>query len=381
MAAEQNLITKGRLAEIKTAEAVLSENLFAHANASLSKAHGVLFYNLPHPTLDANGNDISVYYDSHGDIVGNNLMRITHSNVNYYVPIQTTTLAGKDPYTGITPDLTTIANLGAITPGGTAWVTDFTQQDQEDLIFTNDSVLLPHTLLSHWETHTGGVYQVLPMVITDSAGHRVSNYVARIIVDGVELYVPCDLRSRGPIQPIRVAFPAICTLPGTNANYCAMGRDDNQSGYFFVNTPTGGDLPWTFVWQVNSYYPPSYPYWANPLLGSGTWADLIGTSGNMGPAQPVENPVFASYSIRTSDNRLTVTSFSGNNSLQAVCTVRGKWTNAAGSVYTNMCIFASNDEDGSWIFSDPDLNQTAFHANIVADPTWVDGYYTPPGPP
>lgn len=380
MAAEQNLITKGRLQEIKTAETILSENLYAHANASLSKAHGLIYYNLPHPTYDANNNDLSVYYDSHGDIVGNQLMRLTYNGVNYFVPLNSTTLAGKDPTTGVTPEITTLTGLGLAIPGGTAWVTDFTQQDQADLIFTNDSVLLPHTLRSHWETHTGGIYQVIPQVINDSAGHRVSNYVARILVDGVELWLPCDTRSNGPIQPVRVQFPAINCQQGGNANYCAMGNDGTQFGYMWYNNYTGGEAPATFTWQYNTYWPPSYPWWSDPLLGSGDWIDI-----NMTPnvqTLMASNPSPAPcYSTVTLPNKLTLQSFGGNDSRIIIATIRGKWTNVVGTVYTNWCLYAANDEDGSWIFSDPDFNQTATHVNILNDPIWVDGYYTPPGPP
>ena len=380
MSAEQNLITKGSLSEIKSAETILSENLYAHANASLSKAHGMIFYNLPHPTYDTDGNDISIYYDSHGDIVGNNLMRLTYNGINYYVPIQTSTLAGKDPNTGITPDITTLTGLGAAVPGGTAWVTDFTQAEQADLIFTNDNVLLPHALLSHWEAHTGGIYQVLPLVVTDSAGHRVSNYIARILVDGTELYVPCDLRSRGPAQPVRVAFPAITTLQGTNANYCAMGRDDSQTGLFWYNAAAGGDLPATFSWEYNTYGPAVYPWWSDPLLGSGTWKPISSTTG-VYQAMP-DNPIAANSFISSStSNLLTILTSAPSNSQTHICTIRGKWTNASGTVYTNWCIFVANDTDGSWIFSDPSMNQQATHVPIAADPTWVDGYYTPPGAP
>lgn len=377
MAAEQNLITKGSLEEIRTAETILSDNLSAHANASLSKAHGIIFYNLPHPTYDANGNDLSVYCDSHGDVVGTQLMRLTYNRINYYVPIQSSTLPGKDPGTGITPDVTVAANLGLAIPGGTAWVTDFTQAEQEDLLFTNDTVLLPHTQLSHWETHTGGIYQIAPQIVTDSAGHRVSNYIARFLVDGSELWLPCDIRSNGPIQPVRVAFPAITTLQGSNANYCAMGRDGGQYGYFWYNPIVGGELPATFTWQYNSYLPPSYPWWSNPLVGSGTWYDI-----NMSPGtyQLLNNPVTA-YSTVTGPNKLTIQTNTGSDNQVAIATIRGKWTNAVGTVYTNWCIFVANDQDGSWIFSDPDFNQSATYVNITNDPTWVDGYYTPPGPP
>jgi len=374
MAAEQNLVTKGRLEEIKSAEALLSENLNAHANASLSKAHGFILYNLPHPTLDANGNDLSVYSDSHGDVCGTSLLRLTYNGVNYYVPLQSSGLPGKNPNTGITPNY---SNSGVAAPSSTAWITDFTQQDMQDLLFTNDSVLLPHANLAHWETHTGGVYQIIPQIINDSAGHRVSNYIARILVDGVELWLPCDTRTNGPLKPVTVAFPAINTLQGSNANYCAMGNDNDQFGYFWYNNPTGGILPATFQWQFNTYQPQKIgnSFWSDPLTGSGMWNTVTpGVFMTM-----TGNPVGAVST--TTGNKLTVQVGTGSDSQIVCATIRGKWTNAVGSVYTNWCLFIANDQDGSWIFSDPDFNQTATHVPITNDPTWVDGYYTPPGPP
>ena len=379
MATEQNLVTKASLEETQTAETLLVENLSAHVNASLSKAHGIIFYNLPHPTYDANGNDLSVYCDSHGDIVGNNLMRLTYNRINYYAPINPSSLTGKSPLTGLDPSvfISAATAQAAVIPGNTAWTTDFTLQDQQELLYTNDNILIPHTNLSHWETHTGGIYQVLPQIITDSAGHRVSNYIARILVDGAELWIPCDTRSNGPIQPVRVAFPAITTLQGSNANYCAMGRDDSQYGYFWYNPAAGGELPATFNWEYNTYYAPASPWWSDPLLGSGTWLPLTNAGGYQ--AMP-SNPISATAVVDSVNRKLTVITSVGDNQT-CICTIRGKWTNSVGSVYTNWCIFVANDQDGSWVFSDPDFNQTATHVPILNDPTWVNSYYTPPGPP
>ena len=378
MASEKNLVTQARLSEVKTAESGLVDNLYAHANTTLSKAHGVILWNLPHPTLDGDGNDISVYYDSHGDRVGYYMMRLTYNNTNYFAPLELSTLAGKDPLTGISPD-TNVTGIVPVIPGGTAWVTDFTPQDEQDLIVTNNQLLLPHTLLSHWETHTGGVYQVIPQIITDSAGHRVSNYVARFVVDGVELWLPCDPRIGGPVQPVRAAFPAITTLQGTNCNYAAMGRDDAQFGYFWYNAITGGTLPPTFKWQYNSYQPQKTGgyFYKDPLIGSvsTSWFDVDMTPGSH--AMP-GNPVGATSTVV--GNKLTVQVSVGDDK-RIVATIRGKWTNPAGDVFTNWCLFQANDEDGSWIFSDPDFNQSASHVNIVNDPVWVNGYYYPPGPP
>lgn len=377
MPSEKNLITNSRLGEVKTAEAELVDNLYAHANASLSKTHGIQLWNLPKPTLDGNGNDISIYRDSHGDQVGYYMMRLTYGNVNYFAPLELTALEGKSDLTGISPD-TNVTGIAPIIPGGTAWVTDFTPQDEQDLIVTNSAVLLPHTLLSHWETHTGGIYQVIPQVINDSAGHRVSNYIARIVVDGVELWLPCDLRLGGPVQPVRVAFPAITALQGTNANYCQMGRDDDQYGYFWYNAATGGTLPYSFMWQFNTYLPINIggKFTVDPLIGSGTWIDMPYSLAEVNMAT-LGNPKTAFYKY-VLPNQLTIRTNTSTNSRQSFAVIRGKWTNAAGSTYTNWCIYVANDEDGCgpWdIISGPDFNQTAYYTPIANDPAWIDGYY------
>lgn len=380
MASEKNLITQARLQEVKFVQNELVDNLYAHVNASLSKAHGIELYYLPHPTLDSNGNDISIYFDSHGDRVGYYYLRLTFNNTNYYAPLEITGLAGKDPMTGISPD-TNVGVIVPVTPGGSAWTTDFTPEDEQDLIVTNNSVLGPHTLLSHWETHTAGVYQVFVQATYDSAGHKVGTHVARVVVDGVEYWIPCTPSVGGMPQPMRLPFPAINTLQGTNCNWCSMGRNDNQFGYFWWNAPTGGTLPYTFTWQINSYKVLKYPgkqWWQDPATGSGSWLDL---PYNLSlTALPGGSPE-AGYYQYTLPNELTIRVSTGDDDGHVVATVRGKYTNAAGSVYTNWCLFKANDEDGSWIFSDPDVNQSATHVSITNDPVWVDGYYYPPGPP
>lgn len=385
MASEKNLITQARLSEVKFAESGLADNLFTHANASLSKAHGVILLNLPKPTLDANGNDISYYQDSHGDRVGYYYMRLTYNNTNYFAPVELTSLPGKDSLTGLAPD-TSVTGIIPVIPGGTAWVTDFTQEDEQDLIFTNSGVLLPHTLLAHWETHSGGVYQVIPQITLDSAGHRVGNYIARVVVDGVELWLPCDTRLGGPIQPMRVAFPAITTRLGTNHNYSQMGRDDNQYGYFWWNAPTGGQLPYTFTWQFNTYQVTkiSGKYTIDPLTGSGDWIDIPFSTTVETDLQPLGNPSQA-YAKNKLPNQLTIRTDQSNDNLLPVVTLRGKYTNVVGTTYTNWLIHCVKDEDEKSFFGieieGADFNQTTFYTPIANDPVWVDGYYSPPGPP
>jgi len=89
-------------------------------------------------------------------------------------------------------------------------------------------------------------------------------------------------------------------------------------------------------------------------------------------------PTFYSYTL---PRTLTIQANYGSDEQIPQAVVRGKFTNAAGSVYTNWGIFLSNDEDGSWIFSGPDTNQTATKVSIINDPVLVNGYYTPPGAP
>jgi len=372
---QKNLITKAQLEEVKTAQSLLADNLYAHANASLSAAHGILLYYLPHPSLDANGNDVSFYADDHGDRVGYYQMRLTFNNVNYFAPLEVSTLPGKDPLTNVI-DASGETVVAPAVPGGTAWVTDFTPEDTEDVIVTNDSLLLPHTQLGHWETHTGGIYQILSQAVYDNAGHKVSNYIARVVVDGAELWIPCDTRLGGPIQPVRLAFPGLTTFLGSNHNICEMGRDNTQEGSFWFNFG-GATLPYTFTWQLNTYAPLTGawgPAYKDPGVGLGSWVDIPSSpsTGNL----PGGSPYVGTYE-HVPPNKIKIT-VSVGNSKRVVATVRCKFTNAAGTHYSNMGIFYANDEDGSWIFSDPDENQTHYYAAITNDPPWVDGFYTWP---
>lgn len=372
MAAQKNLITKARLEAIKDAQRTLIDNLAAHANSSLSKAHGFVFYNLPHPTLDSEGNDISSYTDSHGDRVGYYQLRLTYNNTNYFVPLETSLLPGKDATTG----LSVTPSTQVTTPGSTVWVTDFTPEDEQDLINANQSLLLPHTQKGHWETHTGGVYQIIAQTVYDNAGHTVANYVARVIVDGVELLLPCEPRAGGPVQPVRFGFPGISTFEGSNHNICEMGRDDTQTGMFWFNV-AGGTLPYTYKWQINTYAPVSGAWGAaykDPSIGSGSWLDIPSTptSGNL----PGSSPYAGTYEL-SAPNRLKITTANNvvGDSKRVVATVRAVFTNTAGTVYSNWCLFYANDEDGSWVFSDPDQNQSHYYAAIKNDPVWQEGYY------
>lgn len=323
MGSEKNLVTKARLEQIKTAESELVDNLFAHANASLSQAHGIDFLGLPNPTLDSNGNNISFYADSGGDRVGLNYMRLTYNNVIYFAPVEFTTLEGKGSSTGISPD--TNVTVPPAIPGSTAWVTDFTPDDEADLNFTNQSVLLPHTQLSHWEAHTAGVYQILPQLIIDSAGHTVSNYVAHISVDGVEMYIPCDTRLGGPLQPPR----NVARAPASIVWNFAAG--ESYAGGTVCNATWAGTAPFTVRWQL--------------LTAGSNWTYLTNANGT-------------TTGVKTSfDTRLQIGGHANNgnfNSTFVFTTVNsqtgannGKMrievVNASGTAYAEVILFANNE--------------------------------------
>ena len=130
--AAKTLITQASLESIKTEEALLVENLNAHANISLSEAHGWEFLYLTHPFYDAYGNDISIYSDSNGDKVGDETLRLTHNNVNYYIPLLASSLSGQNPTTGIQIPAATDPERQ------TAWTTEFSITEHANLRTVNN---------------------------------------------------------------------------------------------------------------------------------------------------------------------------------------------------------------------------------------------------
>lgn len=240
-----DLITTDSLQEIKISEQEIVNNLYIHANSSLSKAHGWEFILLPNPFLDAYGNNLSTYQDSGGDIAGHYQLRLTHAGINYYAPLESSTLAGQDPNTNLT--ISQASALATQSNGGTAWITTFSSQAEAVIASANTGVLIPHTLLGHWEAHTGGIYAVIPQVTYDSAGHVVGNYIARIGYNGQELWIPCEPRLGGPLQPPRLAgFDKASPIEITSG-----GGDTGDYNVPFTPVLLGGTLPITY----------SYEYW------------------------------------------------------------------------------------------------------------------------
>lgn len=324
----KNLITKTQLAAVKQAENTLADNLFAHVNASLSQAHGILLYNLPHPTFDEHGNDISFYADSNGDRVGFYQARLTYNNVNYFVPLESSTLSGKSALTGVTS-----ADLpGTDTPGATAWTTDFTPEDVADLTVANSSVLLPHTQQPHWEVHTAGIYQILPQIVVDSAGHRVSNFVARIVVDGVELWLPCDSRIGGPVQLPRLLplAPSFFSFKSSSPN-AALANDPFTLAF-------DGTKPVNIQWEASN----NNVLWQTlPTSDGSVFFNLPGWSPGIqyvwtGVGTPAQATITIVY-MRPAENTWRQ------------LFLRATASNPAGSVTSNVIEINIYDKTGSWI--------------------------------
>jgi len=333
--AETTLVTQSSLETIKGVEAALASNLDAHVNASLSKAHGLILYNLPHPFYDSYGNDLSYYADSGGDRVGYSQMRITDNNVSYYAPLESTALSGQDTTTGVISS--TSLTTEPVIAGNTALVTDFTLNDEADLIFTNNSILLPHTRFAHWETHTAAVYQISPSVILDSAGHTVANYVARLSFNGVVLYIPCDTRLGGPLQPPRSPL-----IP--SAISAKQRNDPNYMNLSITCSVTGGTLPMTFQWQYdtgggNKLTPTPNGIWANFTTGGGTQVIPQGSLPGWGAPQDLilYNQTSAASPI------LLIIQTHPQNPNKASVMIRCLVTNPAGTVASNSLAFSTYD--------------------------------------
>jgi hypothetical protein len=157
-----------------------------------------------------------------------------------------------------------------------------------------------------------------------------------------------------------------------------MSDPNAQFGIFWYAAPTGGTLPYTVKWQINSYIPQragaqNY-YFTDPNNGSGTWVDLPYTTTAL--TLPVVPPGFTSciYAM-TPPNMLTIQVSANSHNQQVGATVRAVYTNSAGVAPTNWCFLLAADRTGSF-FSDPTTNQQSYYANITNDPVWADGYYS-----
>lgn len=306
MATNKSIITQAALEPIKAWEAEIAENLIFHANTSLSKAHGWEFAGA------------SPYQDSYGDQVGSAQMRLSFNNINYYAPLNASTEPGQPPITGI--EFSASAAQGQ---GGSAWVTDFSTESQAHLIATNTQLLLPHTLRSHWEAHTGGVYTIKPQPVSDSAGHLVGSHVAVIVYKGQQLLIPCDTHYGGPLQPPR-NLVLTCDTPFVDIS---EGSSNDCNVKLFA---TGlGTQPFTYKFQVS-------------INNADPWADVVIPLTTILGWQP-------GFISTITGNLLNIINVGPGSESTAFVYIRCLVSNVAGIGATNSIYFGAHDATGSWI--------------------------------
>jgi hypothetical protein len=238
----RNLVTQTALQPVQSVLNAMASNLAAHANASLTKAHGFsLLQFAPGSVQDGNGNDVSVYYDDHGDVIGNAYVVFILNNESYYAPANITALAGQSPNTGK-------GIYGADSPlilpvsGSTAWITDILSQDTAAAEAINAGILLPHAQKGYWEVH--GPMSAYPFVTLDSLGHVVGTYVVQLVWGGSIYQIPCSNQLGGITQAVVVSGFS----PSSPLSWSASGP---STAYVRDSTPivVSGSLPITFSYQ------------------------------------------------------------------------------------------------------------------------------------
>lgn len=347
---QKALLTQGEIAAFKDATQQLASNLNTHINHSLSKAHGI---QLITGYTDSDGNNLTTYQNSHGDVVGTYFVRFAINGVLYYAPGISTVLAGQAASTGsldTNPDITTV--LG--NPGAASLVTEYASIEIQQTVNVN-SLLLEHSRTNHDLVHSyGGVMSVVPKTTIDSAGYTVGRYVIKFVVNGVEYEIPCDTRLGGPPQPMRGS--SLLSNVAAKHNSSRMGRDDEQFAVFTFTAPTGGTRPYTMKYQINQ-----------KADGSGVWNDMSDATPGWHEAL-TDQDVFYDISVANTLS-LQATEGSDDNTLQ--CTIRALLTNAAGSYSTNYGRFYANDEDGCGFVSGPGTNGETFYEAIPGSPPVV----------
>jgi hypothetical protein len=263
---QRALITQTSVENVKFVLNEAAENLAAHANASLSKAHSI---NLAEGFVDDSGEDRTQYRDDHSNVISDHQVQFTIDNTIYYAPALNTALSGNTPSGGridfpVTNDV--LANKHA------AWVTDFTAE-QVDFVQSVDNTLLAHTQQGHWEVHGG--MTVVPSVTLDSKGYIVGRFLAQFSANGAVYSIPCDTRIGGPPQmvqfPVNNGLPTalFSSTPGIFGFFGTTLRMDCNVDSNFPATVTftfsgiTGSAPvtWKWQWSVSG--------------GEGTWNDVV----------------------------------------------------------------------------------------------------------
>lgn len=272
------LATQSELAALKDALTLVSENLNAHVNDSLSKAHGINL--IDGPANDGNGNDLSKYQDSAGDTLGTHFVRFSINGVVYYAPAKDSTLAGKTGSGSI--DTSGQTDAAKATPSATSLITDYATIEAQHANVV-DGLLLEHTGLTHQSAH--GNMSVLAQTTFDTDGHIVGHYVVQMVVDGILYNIPCDTRLGGPAQS-----PRIAQFTPSSARVDSPSGGGGYAPYTIFPNVLGGTKPFTY----------SYEYYK-----AGVWTAITPNVGTSIPFVNSGNSVALSYSSTTGSMTFT----------------------------------------------------------------------------
>lgn len=334
---DKALATQAGIGELKTILAAVSDNLYAHVNQSLSESHGI--NTATGPADDGNGNDLSVYQDSNGDLVGPYFVRMTVNNTVYYVPAQATSLAGRNPDEGVV-----VTGTPADTVGQSALITEYVTQSGTTLYEAEDTFLTPHVKLGHWETHAG--MTAATENVLDSAGHTVGTTGIRMVVGGFVYKIPASARVGGPIQPPRnyVMQPTVQQRLTANEN---DNLGDTDQIFNFSVVDGDGTKPVTIRWDVNldrsdpNALDPNYPAVPPP----GSWVELADVT----TPQDLEGDQRFTISVDRHDIQVKTTNMAQVMRRQGW--IRARIVGAGGTVYTNVTDYCVKDKDSSWVCS------------------------------
>lgn len=236
---QKSIVTKGSLQPVLYSLNELSSNLAAHANATLSRAHGFNILSIPNGTFDVYGNDISKYLDNTSQVLGDYYLVFSYADKVYYAPASTTTLDGQTSNTGL-GSFQGPASSESLT-NKASYITELAEEEQAKLQSINDA-LVAHSLESYSTVH--GSLVVQRRDVKDSSGVVIGTHAALITYDGIVYEIPC-------CDVLGGVGPAIQVLPFSPPfkRITLRGGQSSKHNYSIQPNVTAGKKPLTYAWE------------------------------------------------------------------------------------------------------------------------------------
>ena len=334
----RSISTQSAVQSVNYALNEVASNLAAHANATLSRAHGLNLVKLPNGTLDQYGNDISKYADAAGNTIGDYYLELYYQNVIYYAPANGSSLPGQPASDGVGVYDGGSAADSSSSDG--ALVTQIEGEALASLKGVNDGVLVPHTQKGLADTH--GSVSVIPTPVFDASGIRIGDYSAIVSYGGQQFAIPCSNRLGGVVNAPR--FTGF--VPNT----------------YRVDSPAGGGPPYNYSTSptaVGGTKPFTYKY---AYLQGSVWTDFPAATVTQVPFVNHSGFVTASYNADTGVI-LFISGAPGGDDYAVVrvrCTVTGPGGSTHVDTNGNDLIFEFQVQDHApclWLFTEAYLGQ------------------------